>query len=178
MPQAVQIADDLLRPGDLVDVNYEIAGGNATLVAMAVSNVKRTLAADKRFHYQGSVEFESSENETGTPQRFITFTVQVADPAKVGDRATASKPQEAGLVSVLTLLAVIAGAIAAVGLSYAIVHASTTVRAIAMSNQTDAVKVAALGALSKPPFGIGTLVIGGILAAVLLSGRFAGGQGD
>ena len=46
---ATQIPDDMLRSGDLVDVEYEIKpGANATLVGLAISQVKKDLWADKR----------------------------------------------------------------------------------------------------------------------------------
>ncbi len=47
MAQQIDIPDDMLRSGNLLDVEYEIKpGANPTLVGMAISQVKKDLWAE------------------------------------------------------------------------------------------------------------------------------------
>jgi hypothetical protein len=158
----------MLQPGDLVDIELELkAGLYGTLENLAVSEVKKSLAADRRFRYQGSREIESFETETGEPYRAIIITVQVADLSKVtGSNPRPTPPLEAGVswIKVITLVSIVAGAIAAY--SGAIAYRAYVIRRIATSGESDAVKVAALQAAGQPLFGTGSL--GGVGMAVII----------
>ncbi len=175
MATQVRIPDDQLAPGDLVDVEYLIQPGAAPgMVKLAVSEVKKSLANDERFNYQGSRE-ETRIDKSGLAGsvrevQVIIITVQVADPRKKG-APLPGDPQKAAVgVSIAVLVAIVAGVAALY--SAAIIYRSYTIKRIATSDQSDAVKIAALDAAKAPMIdlskvGVGTIAIGALFLYAL-----------
>lgn len=112
-----------LSPGDLVDVIFEIATSNATLASYAISKVKADVAADKRWHYQGSVIEDRTDPETGRTFRALVITVQAVDPAKVTGNHPEVTVYEA---NALAVVAVIVGGIAALAIAGAVIYRDYT----------------------------------------------------
>jgi hypothetical protein len=98
MATNAQMPDELLAPGDLVDVEYLIQPGAAPgLVTLAIHDIKRALAADERFLYQSSW-IETRVDKTGqfgavVDVEFLIVRVQVADPAKRAALPDGYEPQ-------------------------------------------------------------------------------------
>lgn len=170
---ATQIPDEMLRSGDLVDVEYLIKpGANPTLLGLAISNVKKDLWADKRFDYQGSRE-EIRTNKSGLDggvreERILIITVSVRKYPR-GERP---ELYQAGLhLGVAILLGLFAGAV--IAYSGQLAYKTHTVKRIATDpNMSDAVKTAALEALgqSSASVGSGIAAVGGSLvtAAIII----------
>jgi hypothetical protein len=104
MAYAYTIPDDMLAPGDLLDVDFLITSDNDTLVGMAIQDVKKALWADPRFDYQGSAW------QTREDGRHLIVTVSVRTTLK-GERVPI---QQAGLgVTALIAIALVVGAVIA-----------------------------------------------------------------
>lgn len=50
----LQIADELLVPGQTISFDFEIVAMNQTQLELAISSIKRSIADDDRLDYQGS----------------------------------------------------------------------------------------------------------------------------
>jgi hypothetical protein len=164
-----------LSPGDLLDVIFEIETSNQTLANYAVSKIKHDVAADTRWHYQGSRIEDRIETATGRTFRALVITVQVADPSKVSGNNPAVPVYEA---NVLIPLAFIVTAMAALAVSGAVSYRHYTLRKIAENpNISDDVKKAALAAASRPLVGgfagisLGGLLLAGVLLYLVVTGK-------
>lgn len=157
-----KIPDDMLQPGDIIDVTYAIVGDNQTLVDLAIHEVKKQLAADPRFDYQGS-RIEQGFDADQVPQNDLIISVQVRKYLR-GQRP---ETQEAsiGLIGIASLLA----GLIALGAYYthAIKYVSANKRAIAENPLlSDSVKVAALQ--EEKTFGQGVAAAGGSLMTAMI----------
>jgi hypothetical protein len=176
MADQLQIPDDQLRPGDLVEVEYLVTGGNDTLLGMAVHDVKKTLATDTRFHYQGSRWDDRVDLSDGQTYRYLIITVMVADPSKVTGNHPKVEIQQAGIgvVAIGALIGLVATAI--VAYSGQLAYTTYSVKRIAADPSIpDDVKVAALtaiGAGAKKPLvgGSVTAAGGAVVTAVIIIG--------
>lgn len=143
MATSVQIPDDQLQPGDLVDVEYEIMPGAApAAVAAAIHDVKAQLAHDRRFVYQGSQEFETQETETGALYKAIIITVMVADPSKrTGSNPPPAETQQAGFwIPVTVIVALVTSAVIAWRASVVYVGYTLTRRTEAVISAVDRIR--------------------------------------
>lgn len=116
MATKLQIPDDVLIPGDLVDVYYQIKpGAPQGLVTTAIHEIKKSLASDSRFHYQGSKIEDRTNLEDNSVTPYLIVTLQVADPSKVtGNKPLATQPQQAGLwIPIVVLIALVTAAVVA-----------------------------------------------------------------
>ncbi len=163
--------DEVLNPGDLLDVIYEVKPGNDTLVDLAISKAKNDLAKDPRWHYQGSHWEEYPDPDFAGTVRLIVFTVQVADPSKV----TGEDPPDVQLARALDPR-IIAAVILAVGLAISSVAASIymTYKGYLINKTasdpgiSDEVKLAALAGLTKSNLGDALKSVGHSLVIVAL----------
>jgi hypothetical protein len=106
MAYAYTIPDDMLAPGDLLDVDFLVTSDNDTLVGMAIQDVKKALWADPRFDYQGSAW------QTREDGRHLIVTVSVRTTLK-GETVPIQQANVAvGLIAVATAITLLAGAIA------------------------------------------------------------------
>jgi hypothetical protein len=127
---------EILYPGDLVDVEYEVRQ-TGLLTDMAIAQIKRDLWADERFDYQGS-RWETRVDKSGldgtiVEREFLIITVLVRTTPKT------QQPQEqrAGLgpvavIAVVTLL----GAAVIVAAGALIYHGHSITRAAQIETQT------------------------------------------
>lgn len=123
MAETLNIPDDMLAPGDLVAVEYEIVGANQTLVDMAIHDVKNTLSTDPRFDYQGSEIVDRVDLGTGTTHQYLICYVQVRKTL----RAERPEQQEAGVLPYVALAALVGIAVAAVACHYLSYRKATVV---------------------------------------------------
>jgi hypothetical protein len=172
MAEPTQVVDELLAPGDLVDVEYLIQPGAAPgLVTLAIHDIKRSLAADERFHYQGSWT-ETRVDKTGQfggviDVEFLIVRVQVADPSKRKALPDGYEPQpqwnperqEAGIprLSVKSVVALFSAAIAAHAAAVTI-RTYTLHRLATSTAMNDETKQAALNAFGKGGSSIGQAI--------------------
>lgn len=158
-----KIPDDMLQPGDLVDVRYAIVSDNQTLVDLAIHEIKKQLAADPRFDYQGS-RTEQGFDADQVPQNDLIITVQVRKYLR-GQRP---ETQEAiiGVIAISTAIALLAAAVAYY--AHAIKFVSANKRAIAENPAiSDEVKVAALHDKTSIGAGLGAAA-GSLFTAVVI----------
>lgn len=189
-------SDEVLYPGDLVDVEYEIVGGNSFLTALAVHRVKEDLATDDRFHYQGSQEVERDDQGDGVRHRYLIITVQVADPSKrTGHNPPPPEEQKAGMgatvIKVGMIVVAITGSIAVSVATGSLIHRTATIHHMTDDRTlTDQQRKEGLEAIGKSSGGIGgavaaaggslvtAAIIIGVLWALSLSSRGHGAGGD
>jgi hypothetical protein len=185
---------EILYPGDLIDVEYEVTQ-LGVLTDMAIERIKRDLWADERFDYQGSrweTRTDKSGLEGGVVERqYLIITVMARRYPKTQQPQT----QEAGLgpVAVIALLTLLGAAIlvAAGTVVYrghtiqrtAEIQQQTTQAVLADPNLTSAQKTEILTAQGTPPatgkvMTIGsTLFTAGILIGTIYLFTRPGGRG-
>jgi len=173
MAELVTYDDRYVSPGDMVDLAFRIVGRNEVMIALAVHEMKQKIAHDERFDYQSGKRENRTDLETGTVYEYLVVRVIVRKTPK-------QERDQVQRASILVPLAVIVGCISAVAIAYAgvLAYDSYSVQRIALSDESDATKVAALGALETPlaaRFAKGDwfpwMVGGGLLAGMLLVGR-------
>ena len=168
MAETIEIPEGVLVPGDILMIEFEITSTNRTLVGMVVSDIKKNVWADDRLDYQGSKEFTVGDLEL---QRDVTI-LQVFASVRKYRRAQRETMQYAITgAAAATIVAAIVGSVAALAAG-SVIYRSYTVKKVAMSDQSDAVKIAALDAMDKPMFdlsriGVGTLAVGALFAWAL-----------
>jgi hypothetical protein len=146
MATAIETQD--LRPGDLVDIKYEIRTDNRVQLGLAVHSIKQALASDERFNYQGSREVTASELATGAQVRWLIVTVEVRKTLRQEQMET--KTQEAGFwIPLVAIVALMTTAVFAWG--HAVKYVSATKRE-----------------LGYPPAEVGALGWGAIAAVALV----------
>lgn len=160
MADQLQIPDDELVPGDLIDAYYQIQPGTSDyLVSAAIGDVKKSLASDPRFHYQGSRLEPLRDPDDGQTYQYLIVTLQVADPSKItGHHPAEPGVQEAGvLLPLIVVVTVLSGLLASALYSGAIkfksfqitrtaeISQATTI-AIINSKMSDSAKQAAFNA--------------------------------
>lgn len=195
MAQQLDIPDDMLAPGDLVDAYYQIRPGTSQyLVDAAIGDIKQALASDRRFHYQGSRIETLLEEDDGQVYEYLIVTLQVADPSKVTgsnpvvydpalEQVTGGRlgaPQRAGLVGIIVLAALLAAAVVAA--SGSVIYKYWTLNRILDSDLSDETKRTAFQGQKASGFAAfgGSLVMAviiiGVLWALSLSSRAHGGE--
>ena len=85
-----------LKAGDIVTVPFAIKGANQTLIDLAVHEIKKNLAADQRFNYQGS-EIVAGKDADGNDSQVLNIYVQVRK--KPRQEQTEVQPQEASALA-------------------------------------------------------------------------------
>ncbi len=165
MAEQVNIPEDQLQPGDLVELKYEITSANETIVGMAIHDIKSALAQDPRFDYQGSREVTASNLATGQPVRWLFITVSVRRTLREGR----PEIQQANwLVPIVVLVGLVAAAI--VAYSGSVVYKTYAIKRIAMADIPEGSKTTALKALGRGSLGLAagsSLVMAGVVIAVL-----------
>ena len=173
--------DEVLRPGDMVDVIFKIVGNNETLLGLAIHSIKQTVAADERFDYQSGWR-ESRVDEMGITDEYLIVRVMVRKKPRQG--YDQPRVQEAGMELGL-VLGLMSGAVIAYSASLIIdsvvSHERTEVieRIATDPNISDVVKVASIEGATKPhelritggASYIPWLVGGGILAGMWFVGK-------
>lgn len=188
--------NEVLNPGDLIEVQYEIRNAPETLTKLAIHKVKTELWADPRFNYQGSRIDEVTDAATGEKRRYLFIQVQVRRYLK-GDRI---RKVQASAFHPTVLLGVIAAAITAVAVSSSLAYQNYTILRSAQITAEEAEKIRTDPSLSaeqktqilselytEPPaaksVGVGTglaalggsvvtaAIVIGVLWALSLSGR-------
>lgn len=146
MAQTAPIDTNVLKSGDMIDLEYQIVGSNETMIALAVHSVKQSIASDSRLDYQSGRREYRTDLETGIVYEFLIVTVIVRRYPR-GEREP--DIQLAGLWVPIAIIVAAASA-AVIAYSTAVVYRSYTVHRIATGDQSDAVKQTALGALDQP----------------------------
>jgi len=179
MPTQTKIPDNMLAPGDILEVTYDVVSDNDTLVGLAIHSIKSSLAADARFNYQGS-RWDEGFDADQVPYRRLIISVQVRKSLREERTPTQlAGIGVAGMVLIGSLLAILAGAVVNSGYGKIIEQKKyTIIRDITNDpNLSEAERVAALNAVNVAGQGTGTLanltaaggslVTAGIIVAVL-----------
>ncbi len=178
MAETTNIPSDMLAPGDVVDVKYEIVSTNQAMIDLAVQEIKKTLYSDGRFDYWGSKIITVGDEQLQRDVQFLTVTLAVRKYVRgsrqpdgiqggyptwdtAGGLSGAQEPQEGliGYIAIAILVGLAMGAAAAY--SGAVIYKSYTIRRIAESSTaSDSTKAAAINALGKPMLGFKDTILG------------------
>lgn len=175
--------NEILYPGDLVDVEYLVQREDGVLLDMAIHNVKQQLYADERFDYQGS-RWESRTDKSGldgtlTERRYLIITVSVRRYPKT--QQAQQQLATLGPVAVIALITLISAAVllAAGALIYyghsiqraAQVQGETSQAVLADPNLTPEQKADILAAqASRPAGGLASWIGSGVFMAGIMLG--------
>jgi hypothetical protein len=163
MAQTIEIEADRLYPGDIIRFDYEIVLNNATIVGLAVKNVKETIASDDRLDYQGSDRVTMGDVELGRDVEILRIY------AKVRRYRRAERPElqlAVAWVSVGAVVGLVAGAV--VAWSIAMKSRGHVIQRIATDPDiSDETKQKAIDAITGGPgIGAGLSTLGGSLVTV------------
>jgi len=171
--------DEYLRPGDLLAMEYQITGGNETLIALAVHSVKQSVASNPMVDYQSGKREYRTDLETGIVYEYLVIKVICRKTAK-GSRNEIQQAAIGGIVA-MAAAAVVAYSAAVVYRSYVKLETTRIVERIAIDpDASDVVKVAAIEAVGGQTQSLGdgvasagaSLAIGGlILAGIYLASK-------
>lgn len=179
MAETVTIDESLLYPGDTIRFDFVLKASNQTLLDAAIKKVKEQIYSDDRLDAQGSeivTEVDKSGLE-GSVQEIQVLRIY-ATVRKYRREQRAETQYAVAWVPILTLVGLVTAAV--VAWSGAIAYRSYTVQRIALSAESDTVKVQAMGALQQPTvelskIGVGTVAIGALFLWALFGHRRRGG---
>ncbi|MDI6447874.1 hypothetical protein [Anaerobaca lacustris] len=155
MAETAPIDTNVLKSGDMIDLEYQIVGSNETMIALAVKAIKDTVHSDPRLDYQSGWreyrwEWSGGSVGSGSLVRVEYLIVQaIVRRYPRGEPEPEREIQEAGIWIPLTLIvAMLAAAVAAY--PAAIIYRSYVIhRTVKDPGIPEETKVAALGAYEK-----------------------------
>jgi len=173
----IPIDSDILRPGDLVEIVYLVKARQETLIALAVHNIKQTVAADQRFDYQSGKREYRTDLETGITYEYLVVQVILRSERK-GDRIPIQEAHAGTLVAGLIGVAAAYAAVIAYH-TYATKHVATrkldVAEKILDSDAPDHVKQAAYEAMgSSTDLGVDLFGSKGLMPWLIAGGLVAG----
>jgi len=175
MQDTVPIDSDILRPGDLVEIVYWIRARQETLIALAVHNIKQTVAADQRFDYQSGKREYRTDLETGITYEYLVVQVILRSERK-GDRIPIQ--QANALTIAMPCAAAVAGFAALAYYTYATkqveMRRMDVVEKIHESDAPDHVKQAAYETMGVSGMGLNLFGDAGIVPWLLTGGLVVG----
>jgi hypothetical protein len=109
----VKIPDDMLAPGDLVEIEYRIKGGSDILTMMAVNEVEKSLDREEKWDLTRYRFEDRLDPQTNEPKRYVVFTVRYREVSKWDSEKVYETQMAGGLVAVALAISLLAGALAA-----------------------------------------------------------------
>lgn len=160
----IKIPDDMARPGDMMDVVYDVKPNAPTgLVNLAIRTIKDTLSSDPRLTYQ-SGRWDEGFDIYQVPYRRYIVRVEIRETPR-GQRP---QIQKAGaLYSMVAIFALASAAVVAYSAAMVCRYVAI-VRVAENASISPAAKEQALNELGKSPLTAGNLAVGGIGAAAVL----------
>jgi len=99
MAETVRIDSDVVLPGDMIDLVYQVVGGNETMIALAVHSIKQNIAEDQRFDYQSGHREYRTDLETGKVHEYLIVRVILRRTMKDNRRPI----QQASIVGIVAI---------------------------------------------------------------------------
>jgi hypothetical protein len=162
MPLLSNDGEVLLEPGDILMVQHMLIGGNAAQTALAIHQIKQTLANDSRFNYQGS-EIVKETYSDNSELELLNIYVQMRKTPREQKQETqvGTIPQEANALWVIVVpVSLILGLMYAAKISQdaTIVFRLWVLNGIVKSNMSAAEQRVAIAAINKTNSSVGESV--------------------
>lgn len=171
----VDVAADMLVPGDIIRFDYLIRATDEETVNGAVRSIKETISGDDRFDYQGSEHNYPVDLDTGEVSHMLSVYAQVRKYRRGKNPDT--EPQEANIAGVAMVAAVALAALAVGSLGGAAIYKAYCVMRIATdASMSEETKQAALAALSGDTGIAGNLGLVGVGLLILAAFWLLGGR--